>query len=517
MNKKMIATLVLSSLVASAFAVNAGAAPDKQVLKDENGQVHTVVGQLGKVSGATAEERALNALDKAKGEFGFDKAAGTFKVKKSHKDENGTTHTKLDQVINGIPVFAQQMIVHETEGTVEGITSGYQALTANTDKARLNDKKAIQAALASTNTASDAAFTQAPAAELLYFPQGDQAILSYKVSFAADGETPVRYDVFVNAVDGTILNTINKVEHTAAVGTGVGVDGVTKTGLNTNLKSGTYYLEDVSKPMTGMIRTRDLRNSTFGFFIYNMTDADNHWDASTQRAGVDAHYYAGMVYDWYKNNVNRNSINDAGMSLESRVRYGSKYNNAFWDGSQMTYGDGDGVNFRAFSGALDVVAHELTHGVTEYTSGLVYQNQSGALNESWSDALGATIDSNDWLMGEDICLPGGTYTAFRSMQDPTLYGDPAHMNDYINTTDDNGGVHSNSGIPNKAFYNFATAIGSRNNAAKVWYTASRDYMTSSTNFSGARAATLQAASALYGSGSSTYTALQNAWSAVGVY
>ncbi|MCX7569650.1 M4 family metallopeptidase [Tumebacillus sp. DT12] len=515
MNKKVIATLVLSSVVASAFAMNAGAAPDKQVMKNEKGAVHNVVGNLGKVSGATAEEKAFAALEKVKGDFGFAKADGNFKVKKSHKDENGTNHTKLDQVINGITVFGQQMIVHEANGTVEGVTGDFKALKANAAKAKLNEKKAIDAALASANVASDAEFAEAPVAELVYLPQGDAAVLTYKVSFSAMGEEAVRADVFVDATNGSILNTINKIEHAAAVGSGVGVLGDTKSPLNTNNVSGTYYLEDLTKPMTGIIRTRDMKNGTSR--ISPMTDTDNVWNTTYQRAGVDAHYYAGQVFDWYKSNVNRNSIDGNGMSIESLVHYSRNYNNAFWNGTYMVYGDGDGTTFRAFSGALDVIAHELTHGVTEHTSGLVYQDQSGALNESWSDALGATIDGNDWLMGEDLCIPGGGYTAFRSMQDPTLYGDPAHMNQYVNTTDDNGGVHTNSGIPNKAFYNVATAIGSRTVAAKIWYTASRDYMTSTTNFSGARAATLQAAAALYGSGSANYNAVANGWSAVGVY
>jgi Zn-dependent metalloprotease len=126
MNKKLITTLVLSSLVASAFAVNAGAATDKQVLKDEKGQVHNVAGKLGTVSGATAEARALAALDKVSADFGFAKAAGNFKSKNSHADENGVTHTKLDQVINGIPVLNHEMIVHEQNGAVQGVTGDFR-------------------------------------------------------------------------------------------------------------------------------------------------------------------------------------------------------------------------------------------------------------------------------------------------------------------------------------------------------------------------------------------------------
>ncbi|KEO83431.1 M4 family metallopeptidase [Tumebacillus flagellatus] len=513
MNKKLVTTLVMSSLVASAFAIHAGAAPaDKQVLKSENGKVHNVVGNLGKVSGSTAEERALNALDRVKADFGFAKAAGSFKAKESHVDELGTAHTKLNNVINGIDVFGQQMIVHEKNGDVAGVTGTYQALVPNAAKASIESIVAIDKALAETGVSETThTLTGALDAQLTYLPVGDKAVLTYKVSVNALGDTPVRSDVFVNAVDGSIVKTIDKVEH--VVGTGIGVKGDIKS-INTTLRSGAYYLEDTTKPMTGMIRTRDMKNKTM--LIYAMTDADNKWDTTYQRAAVDAHYYAGQVYDWYKNNVNRNSIDDKGMSIESLVHYSKNYNNAFWDGAEMVYGDGDQVNFTYFSGAVDVIGHELTHGVTEKTSNLVYQGQSGALNESWSDAMGAVIEGNNWLMGEDIVLPAYGYSAFRSMQDPTIFGDPDHMSKYVNTTSDNGGVHTNSGIPNKAFYNFATAIGSRAIAGKVWYTADRDYMTSTTNFSGARAATLQAVAALYGSTSSYYSALQTAWSDVGV-
>ncbi|ARU60628.1 bacillolysin [Tumebacillus avium] len=512
MNKKLIATLVLSSVAASVFAVNAGASAEKNVMKDETGKVHTVAGKLGKVSGATAEERALNALDKVKGDYGFGKANGNFKYMNAHKDENGTTHTKLNQTINGIEVFGLQMIVHEANGDVEGVTGDFKALKADAATASISDAAAVKAAVAKTGFTGD--LSRPSQAELMYFPQGDKAALAYKVNVNYIAEAPGNWTVFVSAVDGSILEAVNHV-HSA---TGVGVRGDTKS-INTTYKNGTYYMEDRTKYMYSQkgstINTYTFNNGTSS--QYYMTDADNTWNASTQRAAVDAHYYAGKVYDYYYNSLGRNSYDGNGHAIISGVRYSSRYNNAFWEGTQMVYGDGDGSTFIALSGAYDVVAHELTHAVTEYTSGLVYSYQSGALNESWSDAMASVMDSNDWLIGEDVYTPGISGDALRSMSNPAAEGQPAHMNQYVNTSSDNGGVHTNSGIPNKAFYNFATSIGSRSIAGKIWYTASRDYMTSSTNFSGARAATLSACAALYGSGSSYYTSLKNAWSAVGVY
>jgi thermolysin len=273
-------------------------------------------------------------------------------------------------------------------------------------------------------------------------------------------------------------------------------------------------MEDTTKAMTGIIDTYHWNNGTTT--QYYLTDADNVWNTTFQRAGVDAHYYAGKVYDYYKNTLGRNSYNNAGATLYSGVHYSSNYNNAFWNGQEMTYGDGDGVQFIALSGSYDVVAHELTHAVTEYTSKLVYSNQSGALNESWSDAMACVMDTRNWMIGEDVYTPGTAGDALRYMDNPAKGGQPDHMSKYVTTTSDNGGVHTNSGIPNKAFYNYATAIGSRDIAGKVWYKAAQSYMTSTTNFSGARAATLNAAAALYGTTSTYYTQLATAWSNVGV-
>ncbi|MBL0385337.1 peptidase M4 family protein [Tumebacillus sp. ITR2] len=525
MNKKLVTTLVLTSLIGSAFTMSAGAASDKQVLKNEKGTVHNVVGKLGKVSGSTAEERALNALDKVSKDFGFDTARGNFKSKETHKDANGVAHTKMDRTINGLRVFDQQMIVHEANGDVQGVTGDFRALKATATKADVTSAQAISNAVASTGFTGD--LEQPATAELLYYPSGDKAVLAYLVQFTNTvGDEPGRYEIAVDATNGSIVNSINKIDFakpggggstptgTNAIGSGKGVLGDTKS-LNTIKSStGTYYLIDQTKQMFsngGVIRTQNYANGTRTMTDY--TDTDNVW---TDPAAVDAHFYAGKVYDYYLSNFNRNSFDDNGGTMLSGVHYSRSYNNAFWDGTKMTYGDGDGVTFIPLSGDLDVDAHEITHGITERTSNLTYSGQSGALNESWSDAQGVSIENDNWLVGDDIYTPNTPGDGLRSLSNPSVYGDPENMSQYVNTTQDNGGVHTNSGIPNKAFYNFATAIGSRTIASKVWYIASRDYMTSSTNFSGARAATLQAVGALYGTTSSYYSALQTAWTNVGV-
>jgi thermolysin len=401
------------------------------------------------------------------------------------------------------------MIVHENAGNVQGVTGDFVAVTPNATTASISSTDAIAKATASTGYTGQ--LSRPATANLVYAAQGSQAVLAYNVNVAYHGNNPANWNILVNAVDGSIISSVNSIDHyTTATGSGRGVLGDTKT-LNISNYSGTYYLEDHTKSMSGDIETYTFNHGTY--YEYYETSTSTTFN---DPAAVDAHYYAGKVFDYYKG-LGRTSYDNAGSSIYSGVHYSTNYNNAFWDGSQMTYGDGDGSQFISFSAGYDVDAHELTHAVTETTSNLTYSNQSGALNESWSDAQACVMDSGDWKIGEDIYTPYTSGDALRYMDNPAAGGQPATMSGYVNTTSDNGGVHTNSGIPNHAFYLFASNIGSRTIAGKVWYVASRDYMTSSTNFSGARAATLNAVAALYGSGSSYYSALANAWSSVGVY
>lgn len=205
----------------------------------------------------------------------------------------------------------------------------------------------------------------------------------------------------------------------------------------------------------------------------------------------------GDTFDFYSKVFSRNSIDDKGLNLIGTVHYDVKYNNAMWDGHQMIFGDGDGIYFATggFTGVVDVIGHELTHGVTQYTANLEYQGQSGALNESISDVFGSMVKQfhlkqtsaqADWLIGKGIWSPKINGVALRSMSAPgTAYDDPkvggkdpqpATMQDLLVTDDDSGGVHINSGIPNNAFYRVATALGghSWDRAGKIWYSALND-------------------------------------------
>jgi len=251
-------------------------------------------------------------------------------------------------------------------------------------------------------------------------------------------------------------------------------------------------------------------------------------------AADSAHDNAKIVFDFYKQVLGRDSIDGKGMELTSVTHYGRNFNNAFWDGEKMTYGDGDGKQFAPFSKALDVVGHEMSHGVTERSADLRYRGQSGALNESWSDVMGELIEqwheqpatfpsaegakSAAWLIGEDVFTPGTPGDALRSMKAPgTAYkGDPqpGHMQQYKEMTQDNGGVHINSGIPNKAAYEAAVRIGGEK-TAKIWYRALTDYLSPTAQFEDAAHATITAAQDLFKDGAETQ-AVRDAWAAVGI-
>jgi Zn-dependent metalloprotease len=249
--------------------------------------------------------------------------------------------------------------------------------------------------------------------------------------------------------------------------------------------------------------------------------------------------FDGLTDTWnfFWNVYGRNSIDDEGMPLDATVHFGNRYNNAFWNSQQMVFGDGDGRLFNRFTIALDVIGHELAHGVTEDEAQLAYLFQPGALNESMSDVFGSlvkqlrrnqTADAADWLIGEGLLAPGVRGVALRSMKEPgTAYDDPvlgrdpqpAHMDDFVRTYEDNGGVHINSGIPNRAFYVAATRIGgfAWEKSGRIWYETLRDpRLRSNSGFKRFASLTVANASRLFGVGSVEQAAVMSAWQEVGV-
>ena len=280
----------------------------------------------------------------------------------------------------------------------------------------------------------------------------------------------------------------------------------------------------------GVIWTIDAQNTSpqnQNFEVVHITNNNNNW----KNIEVSAHYNAGKAYEYFLNTFTRNSINGSGGNIISIINVaddnGSGMDNAFWNGSAMFYGNGD-VAFRELARGLDVAGHEMSHGVIQNTANLEYVGQSGALNESYADVFGAMIDREDWKMGEDVVLasafPSG---ALRDLSNPNNGGNslgdpgwqPKHMNEYVNLPNtpegDNGGVHVNSGIPNRAFFTLATSIG-REKAEQIYYKALRDYLVKSSQFVDMRLAAEKAAIDLHGNNSTEHNAVRNAFNTVGI-
>lgn len=258
---------------------------------------------------------------------------------------------------------------------------------------------------------------------------------------------------------------------------------------------------------------------------------------TTDVAVNEAYDGAGETYDFYMNVFKRNSIDNMGMRLDLTIHYDQKFDNARWNGSQMIFGDGDGIAFQRFTKSVDIIAHELTHGVNQYEARLVYWEQSGALNEHMSDVFGSlvkqyslkqTADRADWLIGEGLFTPAVNGKALRSMKEPgTAYDDPlidkdpqpAHMKDYMEVDYDYGGVHINSGIPNHAFYLTAVEIGGNawEKAGKIWYDTFRNKkLKSRSKFQEFADLAFEVAGGLFGAGSKEQQAVQKGWHGVGI-
>ena len=498
-------------------------------------------------------------------------APGDVKTKRVFEDQDRTdrVHTHVQQTHNGVPVFGGEAIVHldtarevEARPTTDTLVPN---VTVATDPA-LTARYAISAAKASykEKKGCDDCLTDEPTADLWVLRHEGVDHLVYRVQLSRlDGTEHTSEPVyFINAHTGALVWGYDNLQTQAATGSGVSLYSGTQA-IDTYRSGTSYYMEDHSRALGTFDNRNSAKiNSMMGFITsygstYRFVDADNLWNAAAQKAGVDAHYGAGKVYDYFLNVHGRNGIDGAGgprtvgsingstALISSNVHFGKSFNNAFWTDSknQMFYGDGDGTQFTSLV-TLDICGHEMQHGITSRTAGLVYSNESGALNESWSDVFGTMVElyaegqetPSTWWIGEDAYTPATAGDAMRYMDTPHRAGnygytsndDPDHYSERYTGTGDSGGVHINSGIPNHVFYLLAkggahahvpgpivAGIGA-DRAARIWYKALTTYMTSSTNFAGARTATLNAAVDLYGAGSLEAVAVADAWAACGV-
>jgi zinc metalloprotease ZmpA len=459
-------------------------------------------------------------------------------------DDLGQAHVRYRHLYRSVPVFESEAIVHVDLGseTVIDATDALLVFGTIDTQPGLGQAEARGRGLAHFGLPPGLAGRD----DLVVLVDNGVAYLSWRVRATGDdARGPIDKIAFVDALSGDVRRSWDNVETAEINGTGKGFFNG-EVSLTTNSLGTGFELRD---PSRGNQYTVDMKNKQGGSGSI-FTDTDNYWGdgtlANRQTVGVDAQYGTAETWDYYKNVHGRNGIANNGVGAFNRVHYGRNYNNAFWSDSCfcMTYGDGDGRTFNPFD-SLDVAGHEMSHGVTSRTANLTYSGESGGLNEGTSDIFGTMVefyagnanDTPDYKIGELLYKSGGT-KALRYMYKPSIDGASA---DCWYSGVGSLNVHYSSGVANHFYYLLAegTTNGSpsptcasgntsvangpgslagitRAKAEKIWYRALTMYMTSSTNYSAARIASLNSARDLHGLGSAEYNAVAAAWTAVNV-
>ncbi|AHJ99600.1 M4 family metallopeptidase [Hymenobacter swuensis] len=483
---------------------------------------------------------------------------------KTETDELGFVHEKYQQFYKGIKVEHGTYSVHARQGRVALLNGHFEKVRSLNTTPSLDAAAALTRALAFVGARTymwqdaaeeaglrqqenNAAATYAPKGELVVVKnhrstnalRAGQPTLAWKFNVYAKAPLS-RAFIYVDAHSGEIVLKDDIIKHAAATGTFATKYSGTKT-ATTDSYNGTFRLRDVSRGSG--IQTYNCKKGSSYTAAVDFTDADNSWteynNANFDNAALDAHYGAQSTYDYFKNIHGRNSYNNAGAAIKNYVHFddtpgdGVGYENAFWDGTRMTYGDG-ATRFDPLT-SLDVAAHEIGHAVCSSSANLTYSNESGALNEGFSDIWGACVEyykdasKATWLIGEDI---DKVRPALRSMSNPNAEGQPDTYKgtSWYSGTGDNGGVHYNSGVLNHWFYRLAVGGSGTNDigsvfsvagigidkAGRIAYRTETVYLTASSNYAAARTGSIQAAKDLYGAGSAEEQAVTNAWFAVGV-
>lgn len=473
-----------------------------------------------------------------------------FELIKKETDKLGFIHYRFQQTFSNTPIEGAVWILHTKNDKVVSMNGLLYANLTNSGSSSINENQALDFAL--THVGAEIYKWELPSEEkhikwvsedenATHFPKGEKIYvanhynynssnyrLAYKFTIYAH-EPLYKADVYVDATNGNILSENSIIKNIDAVGTASTAYSGTQT-ITTDDTGSSFRLQETGRG--NGIRTFDLNESTSYGGAVDFTDTDNNWNnvnAELDEYATDAHWGAEMTYDYLMNVHGRNSIDGNGFRLDSYVHYGASFNNAFWDGNQMTYGDGNSAPFTA----LDIAGHEISHGLTTFTANLVYQAESGALNESFSDIIGTSVENYarptnwNWTVGEDL---GG---AFRSMSDPNAYGDPDTYfgNNWASLTGgDNGGVHTNSSIQNYWYYLLTigdsgtndngdayniTGLGFASSSA-IAFRNLTVYLTSNSEFSDARFYAIQSAMDLFGACTPEVEQTTNAWYAVGV-
>jgi len=543
-----------------------------EILKDNESQLPTwIKGNLGLApqsdrSATTISQNYLNAIQNL---IQIQRPDNEFVLKSVRMDEKERQHIRLQQTYEGVKVYGSEVVLHEAAGTVYLFNGRYfPTPTVEDVNPQVNEVEAE--AIVEVAVAEHTTFKPLNDLELQLMPAGqfETELVVYHIDGKADAaqlawhvtvrpNVVAKYEYFIDANNGAVLHhysaicqihggrcsetphghshvpevrldaTNNTSLETMAVGpvtaNATDLKGVNRT-INVYEDGGTYFMIDASRSMynaslsnipnepVGAIWTIDGFNESpqnNNFQPGHVTSNNNNWNNQT---AVSAHYNGGEAFEYFKTTFNRNSINGSGGTIVSLINVtdtdGSQMDNAFWNGAAMFYGNGNQAFEAPLAKALDVAGHEMAHGVIQSTANLTYQDESGALNESFADIFGAMIDRDDWKIGEEVVsnvFPSGT---MRDMANPhnggnsinDFYWQPDHYSERYQGSQDNGGVHINSGIPNHAYYLFAinSSVG-KDKAEQVYYEVLRDYLTASSNFADLRNAVIEVAQDSYGS------------------
>lgn len=482
--------------------------------------------------------------------------ADAFSARYVSVDRDGTEHVRLDRTYRGLPVIGGDVVIHSRNGQFKSASLTLKSKGRPSLDAALGADEAIVAA----GTAFGTGFIGVPTAAKVVYARDVGPTLAYEVvmkGFKHDRQTPTEMHYFVDANTGAVLDKWDMVHSAASVGTGKTIT-LGDVAITTDSTATGFQMIDVSRGNGSTLDAKGAAYSSAASSATLFTDADNVWGNNTNAdrasAAADAHYGVATTWDYFKNVHGRNGIFNDGKGVKSYVHTGTNWVNAVWYGNNMYYGDGDGVTYRPLT-VIDVAGHEMSHGVTQATSGLAYSKDAGGLNEGTSDIFGTLVefhannaaDPGDYLVGEKIYISNPTGTkALRVMFKQNIDGKSfvCYPNRGFGTkpSDD---PHYTSGVANRFFYLLAegavvpagfgagttynltpsslvcngntvlAGIG-RAKAGAIWYRALDVYFTSGTTYPGARTATLNAAQDLYGAGSAEYNAVAAAWSAVSV-
>ncbi|MDX9856657.1 MAG: M4 family metallopeptidase [candidate division Zixibacteria bacterium] len=517
-----------------------------------NGVPSYVEGTLSSpVKAADQVAASMQFFEEHRGAYRMANPADELVLKRIDRDDLGMSHVRFTQQHLGLRVIGGDLITHfDARGTLRTVNGNYVPDIDLDVTTKYSVAEATEIARTDLKSFFGEASPDTP--ELVVFPWEGSTYLAWRMFLMSD--TPMgRWEYFVDATTGEVVYKANRImdaEETAAIGTGVGVMGDTLIHVDTDFDGSTYRMLDYTRranndihghggqmPPSGYIQTNVAGSSLPGTLA---TDADNFWnDPNTQSPAVSGHVYTSLVYDYLLSHFGRNGYNGAGASMLTIVNYsGDGDDNAYWDGSRIVVWSWSS-GWRSLAGCPDVIAHEWGHAVTEYCSDLVYEKEAGALNESFSDMIGAafefahdSMDVPDWLMGENGRTTGA---GFRDMANPHAAGDPdtygtgdPYWVDVVNCSpswlNDYCGVHTNSGVGNKWYYLLSdggvhngqsvTGIGPQN-AILVAYRANAFYWTSTTTYHEAALATITAANDLDPTGDWAQS-VANAWEAVNV-